>query len=62
MKKVAEMVKKSTRTEKAKVKQKDWWKVPNLVGDSHIDKCSIESAIRKVGRKSQKEWDLHLIP
>ena len=41
----------STEVKKAKVKPKDWWKVPNLVGDNHIDKGTIESAIRKVGRK-----------
>ena len=45
----------STEVKKAKVKPKDWWKVPNLVGDNHIDKGTIESAIRKVGRKSQVE-------
>ena len=42
----------SSEVKKAKVKQKDWWKVTNLVGDSHTDKSSIESAIRKVGRKA----------
>ena len=42
----------SHEAKKANVKQKDWWKAENLVGDSHIDKCSIESAIRKIGRKT----------
>lgn len=42
----------SEEVKKAKVKQRDWWKAPKMVGEGHIDTGSIESAIRKVGKKS----------
>lgn len=45
----------SSECKKAKVKPKDWWKVKQLVGTSHIDKGSIESNLRKLGRKANVE-------
>ena len=39
----------------AKCKPKDWWKVKDLVGTGHIDKSTIESLLRKLGRKAKVE-------
>lgn len=45
----------SAECHKANVKLCDWWKVPELVGDGHIDKSSVESLIRKLGRRAKVE-------
>lgn len=37
------------------VKLCDWWKAPNLIGQGHIDKSSIESLIRKLGKRANVE-------
>lgn len=42
----------STECKKYKVKSKDWWTVPELIGDSYVDKSSVESLIRKLGKKA----------
>ncbi len=43
------------KVHKAKVKQKDWWKVPDLVADSHIDKSCLETQVRKLGKEAGVE-------
>lgn len=35
---------------KYKVKLKDWWMVPELVGINHVDKGTVETRIRKLGK------------
>lgn len=37
------------------VKMNQWWRVKELVGDGNYDKCSIETMIRKVGKKAGVE-------
>lgn len=43
----------SSECKKAGVKAIDWWKIPDMVGDSHLDKSNVESMIRKLGEKSR---------
>lgn len=45
----------STACKKYKVKPRDWWKAPEIVSDNHIDVCTIEAAIRKLGEKAGVE-------
>ena len=42
----------ASECKKHKVKPKDWWRVKELVEDSHIDKSSIEAQIRKLGKRT----------
>lgn len=37
------------------VKQREWWTVPDMIGEGHVDKSSIEAIIRKVGKKAGVE-------
>lgn len=45
----------SAECKKTKYEQKDWWKTKDLIGTGHIDKGSIESMLRKLGRKAKVE-------
>lgn len=36
-------------------KMKDWWQIPELISDDHIDKGSIETMVRKLGEKAGVE-------
>lgn len=40
---------------KAKLKPKDWWKSKDLIGLGYIDKCTIESMLRKLGKNAGVE-------
>lgn len=42
----------ASECKKYKVRQKDWWKAPELVGKENVDKGTIETIIRKLGRKA----------
>lgn len=37
------------------IKMRDWWKDQDLVGESHIDKSSVENKIRQIGKKANVE-------
>ena len=45
----------SESCKKAGVKLYQWWEIPELVGKAHVNTSSIESAIRKLGRKANVE-------
>ena len=42
----------SVECKKEKLKPKDWWKSKDLVGTGHIDKGTIESSVRKLGKRA----------
>lgn len=45
----------SAECKKAKLKPKDWWKSKELVSTGHIDKSSVESALRNLGKRANVE-------
>lgn len=45
----------STECKKKKLKPKDWWKSKDLIGDGHIDKSTIESLLRDLGKRAKVE-------
>lgn len=45
----------SRECKKFGVKLCDWWKCPELVGEDHIDKATVESLIRKLGKRANVE-------
>lgn len=45
----------SVACKKAKVKPRDWWMAPEMVGDGHIDKSVVERIIRTIGEKAGVE-------
>ena len=45
----------SVECKKREVRLQDWWMVPELVGEGHIDKSVVESLIRKLGKRANVE-------
>lgn len=45
----------SSEVRNKNLKLYDWWKAPDLVGNDHIDKGTIEASIRKLGKRAGVE-------
>lgn len=43
----------SVECKKRKIKINEWWKCKDLVGEGHIDKSTIESLLRKLGKRAK---------